>query len=122
MRYIHKNHTLTIKPFFSLSSLQTINDVMQPSAAKAVRKWMKTADNKGYTLNATQLVYISYCVAFVPERQVAVHLFSSLGPRAGRPRSMSEPSIRPLSRQPLPPYLAPPPPLPGSAVAKIVSY
>ncbi|CAI8058456.1 hypothetical protein GBAR_LOCUS31792 [Geodia barretti] len=74
---------------------ETINDVMQPSAAKAVRKWMKTADNK--------------------ERQVAVHLFSSLGPRAGRPRSMSEPSIRPLSRQPLPPYLAPPPPLPGSA-------
>lgn len=66
---------------------ETIGDVMQPTAAKAVRKWMKTADDK--------------------EREVAVRLFSSLGSRSGkRQRSMSEPSIRrPLSRQPLPPPL-----------------
>lgn len=67
---------------------ETITDVMQPTAAKAVRKWMKTADDK--------------------ERDVAVRLFSSLGSRSGkRQRSMSEPSVtyRPLSRQPLPPPL-----------------
>ena len=55
---VHTNHTLSIKHFFSLSFLQTINDVMQPSAAKAVRKWMKTADNKGYTLHATASLHI----------------------------------------------------------------
>ena len=49
---------------------QTINDVMQPTAAKAVRKWMKTADNKGsaYKLTvyghaeiATQYVAVCVC-------------------------------------------------------------
>jgi hypothetical protein len=74
---------------------ETIGDVMQPSAAKAVRKWMKTADDK--------------------ERQVAVRLFSSLGTRPGRPRSMSEPSIHPGSRGLLPPPSLAPPPLPASA-------
>lgn len=81
---------------------ETIHDVMQPGAAKAVDSWLETADDK--------------------EREVAVRLFSSLGSRQGKrmERSLSESSIqfrpasqpgghrveRPSSRQPLPPPLS----------------
>jgi len=60
---------------------------MQPGAARAVKSWLTSADDK--------------------EREVAVRLFSSLGPRPGsrRQRSHSVPS-RPPSRQPLPPPVA----------------
>ena len=53
---------------------------------------------------------IQYCLLYtLPERDVAVRLFSSLGSRPGsrRQRSNSVPSIklRPSSRQPVPPPL-----------------
>eukprot|EP00731_Ephydatia_muelleri_P016259 Em0009g683a len=68
---------------------ETIGDIMQPAAAKAVKKWFGSVNEK--------------------EREVAVRLFGTIGSRS---RSNSEPGGLP----PLQP--APPPPRPQSSAAR----
>ena len=82
---------------------------MQPTAAKAVRKWMKTADTKGKSCICSYYSILANAYCYLTEREVAMRLFSSLGSRSGRrQRSMSEPSIKPL-----PPSLMLKPKAPG---------
>ena len=101
--------TLYIR-FYKVSGLyttQTISDVMQPAAARAVKEWISKADDRGISqicyssfLAVKVIIITSFFFTSNAERDVAIRLFSSLGSRRGhRIRSSSEPNIRAPSHQ-----------------------